>query len=294
MRPIRSFALINAVGDRYDLNGADGIYASDPTGLGLSLSPVMGDVGRGFFAILSDESEPQLPCGFTVTFTDRANAYDQYFALARWLAAAGDALLLAYAPTPETEYLRSVSVTRISKSEKDQVGWLPVGVELRPRTPWYLPTPLDVPVEDQSDKLLRFPWRMDRARYDLTDRSRFSAELPPGGDVPAAIRFVYSGSAVADPELTLTGLLTGTVYGRCVIHTSLAADETLDYFSGYLTGHVRKITATGAVVDLTDALDPANDNYMRLPVAEPASLAFAVNGQPGRATAEVDYFFRTV
>ena len=49
---IRQFALENAAGQRFGLNGERGVWFTAPEGLGYELAPPSGDLGRGFFVTL--------------------------------------------------------------------------------------------------------------------------------------------------------------------------------------------------------------------------------------------------
>ena len=57
-REYRKFYLQNAAGARLDLNGAQGIWATAPTGLGIQLAPAFGSLQQGFFRLLDDSAEP--------------------------------------------------------------------------------------------------------------------------------------------------------------------------------------------------------------------------------------------
>ena len=60
MRRIRKVYLQNAAGDRWGLNGENGVYVSSLAGFGYTLSPTYADLTRGFFLAVSGESEPAL------------------------------------------------------------------------------------------------------------------------------------------------------------------------------------------------------------------------------------------
>ena len=82
MRRIRKVYLQNAAGDRWGLNGENGVYVSSLAGFGYTLSPTYADLTRGFFLAVSGESEPQGTVPFTVYFT--RNAYAVYQSFVDW------------------------------------------------------------------------------------------------------------------------------------------------------------------------------------------------------------------
>ena len=137
MRRIRKVYLQNAAGDRWGLNGENGVYVSSLAGFGYTLSPTYADhLTRGFFLAVSGESEPQGTVPFTVYFT--RNAYAVYQSFVDWLAAAGT-VILCYNPTGDQEYRRDVDVNFLQKGELNEVGWLEVPSSFYVKTPWYKP-----------------------------------------------------------------------------------------------------------------------------------------------------------
>ena len=56
---MRKFYIENGLGSRQSLNGEKGIFLSNPTGLGVNLSPSFADLHKGFFRPISGDSEPQ-------------------------------------------------------------------------------------------------------------------------------------------------------------------------------------------------------------------------------------------
>ena len=291
---IRKFYLQNAAGERIDLNGAEGIWATDPSGLGEELSPVWGNLNGGFFMVLSDEAEPQTPVGLVIKFTRRATAYAQFQSLARWISAAGTDLLLLYAPYGSTVYYRRVRLQYLKKEERNSVGWLECPAAFRPSTPWYLPTSAPASMDVPGQDAMRYDsgFRYGSARYLGSHAATYTAVFQPAGDIPGGVELTFLGEAV-NPVLTLTGLSTGTVYGRCEISRTLQAGDELRYSSSPRDSYCRLIRS-GQVTDLDDDLDPAADPYFRMPLTEACSLALTAQSIDGAAQARVNYYYRTV
>lgn len=292
MRPVRKFWLRNAVGEQIDLNGAEGIWATDPTGLGVQLNPSWGNLTSGFFTVLEDQYEPQQPVGLTLKLTRRGRVYDDYHALAGWLAAAGDGLLLLYQPPGGSVYWRSVSLQYLKKGETDRLGWLSCPLSLLPRTPWYLPSEAGADVAEQSADVMRYGWRCGEARYAASHAASYAAVLQPGGDMPGVIRIRFAGTAVS-PVITLTGLATGTLYGRLIIDAELQTGDVLEYSSAVQDSYVR-ILRGGSVIELDNALDPTEEPFFRLPLSEPCTLQISGASIDGSARVSVSYLYRTV
>ena len=290
---IRKFYLQDAAGERIDLNGAAGIYATDPTGLGEELAPNYGDLNSGFFMVLSDEAEPQTSVGLTINFTRRATAYEQYSELARWISAAGDGLLLLYAPHGATIYYRRVRLQYLKKTERNGVGWLECPAAFKPITPWYLPTSAPASMGSLAADAMRYDqFRYDQARYVGSHAPTYAAQLQPAGDIPGGLEIRFSGTA-DNPVLTLSGLATGKVYGVCAIGQSLVAGDVLEYSSSPRDSYCRVIRG-GSVVPLDGYLDPSTDPFIRMPLTEPCLLQLTGTSISGSAEVRVNYFFRTV
>ncbi len=177
---IRKFYLQDAAGVRLDLNGADGIWAVDPSGLGVELSPVYGDLGWGFFTELDARTRPMRRPGLRIVFTRRETNYAQYREFARFVATAGTGLLLVYEPYAGAVFYRQVRLRALTKGERNRVGWLEIPMEVNALTPWFLP--YDVRFELSS---LEGALRYDVGRFDSggvftnTQAGEFGAAVQP-------------------------------------------------------------------------------------------------------------------
>ena len=288
----RKFYLQNAAGERIDLNGADAIWATDPVGLGVELSPVTGDLSHGFFKPLQASTRVQGKPGLTLTFSDRNRNYEQYRELMRWIAAAGDGLLLIYRPSGSDEFLRRVLLRTVRKKEKNKVGWLETPLELVTLTPWFLPYDVRFELAAESENTARYSYRLGSARYAASHAPSFAATLQPSGDEPASIQLSFTGT-IQNPLITLTGLVSGTVYGRCAVSDTIASGETLEYSSRPSDCFCRVIRS-GSPVALDDKINPSADPWLRLPLTEPCSLQMSGLTVSGSASVAVNYYYSTV
>ena len=291
-REYRKLFLQNAAGDRIDLNGAQGIYAADLTGLGVTLAPVYGNLQRGFFTVLDDRSKPQTAAGMTLIFTRRDQAYQDYQELTRWIAAAGDGLRLVYRPWGSTDYYRRVVLSYVRKTEKTNVGWLRCPTEWKPLTPWYLPTAVQISMTPETAATMRYAFRYGTARYAASHAPAYAATLQPSGDQAAGIRLTFAGEAIR-PVLTLTGLETGTVHGRVVLDVELETGDELQFSSVPGDAYWRLISA-GETTELDDILDPGEDPFPMLPLSEPCTLQLTGQTIDGSAAVSLAYYFDTV
>ncbi len=293
MRSIRKIGFRNAAGERYGLNGEKGVYATGLSGLGFSLAPSFGDLGRGFFIPVSDESEPQSSVPFTMVFTQ--SPYHAYKRFADWLAAAGT-LTIVYNPTGTQEYYRDVSVNFLQKGELTEVGWLEIPCSLFCNTPWYLPTPTGMTLEASgADESKRYDYEYtDDFRYGSDSSAALSGTIVGAGHIPGALELSYHG-AVTNPKIRLVGEVTGKTYGICSIAAVLESTDTLTVSTRYENSYVRKISATGEVTDLLDALDLTLTPFFHIPVDEPCTVSVESDATlAGYANLMIFYYYRSV
>ncbi len=289
---IRKLWLQNAAGERIDLNGAEGVYATDLAGFGAQASDSYGDLGRGFFANV-DSRRAQAVLGFEITFTRRSTAYEQYLSLSQWIAAAGAGLLLLYKPPGMSTYYRRVELSRITKTEKNRVGWLEAPVEFKPLTPWYLPAATAAAAGEIPEDALRYGLsRYGGGRYLGSHAPAWGARIDPMGDEPASFAVTFRGAAEG-LAISLTGLSTGTLYGRCEIDYDTQAGDVLEYSSAPRDSYCR-LHRGSSVIDLEGTLDLAGEPYIRMPVSESCLLQLSAAEMSGAAEIRTSYYFSTV
>lgn len=289
----RKFYLSSASGERYGLNGERGVWLTDPSGLGIVLSPGFANARNGFFAVVLTDEVPQGAVYGTLVFTG-GSPYDDYQAFVNWALAAGDGLSLVYAPTPTAEFYRGVTLSSLSKSEIRRPGWLSCELTLLGGTPWYKPTQLRIDLTPDSATGMRYPWRYaPETVYPVDVNGSMRALLNAGGHIPSALVMTYTGAAL-NPTLRLVGAITGTDYGRLALTAKLAAGDRLEYSSRYLNTYIRRVAADGSVEDLIDYVDLAYEPWLRLPLTEPATFYMTAEGPslPGDAKVKIfDYYW---
>lgn len=293
MSNIRKLSLQNAAGERFRLDGTDGVFASNLAGFGFSLNPELTDLSRGFFKDIGSEFEPQQQIPFTVTFT--RNAYQVYRRFVDWLASAAS-LKLVYQPYGDIEFFRDVTLSYIQKGELNVVRWLEAPCSVLCLTPWYLPSPTVLSLDNgNAETIKRYPYTYtEDLRYGSDNMAALSGTIFPSGHIPGALDISYSGGIV-NPRIRLTGNVSGRTYGVCAIATSFEASDTLRFSSRYEKSFVSKISADGSEVDLLDHLDLTIEPFFHIPVDEPCTLSIDSDSPiPGTATVQVYYYFRSV
>lgn len=293
MRNIRKLWFQNAAGIRWSLNGERGVYASNLSGFGLTLSPNYADLSRGFFVPVSDESEPQNTVSFTMAFT--RNPYETYQDFINWLTAA-DTVALVYAPTGRQEYCRDVTINFLQKGELTQVGWLEIPCSFLCNTPWYLPTPTSLSLENGgTNESKRYDYYYaDELRYGNDSSAALSGTIAGAGHVPGSLELTYYG-AITNPKIRLLGNITGKTYGICSVAVTLAPSDTLKVSTRYENAFVKRISAAGVETDLLDVLDLSTTPFFHIPVNEPCTISVeADTAFSGYADLLIYYYYRSV
>lgn len=290
---MRKFYFSNASGERWPLQGEKGVYLSEPSGLGVQLSPSYADLQHGFFVTVDTNVEPQGAPRATLVFT--RPAYPTYRQLINWLASAGE-LELIYCPYGTEEFHRRVDVQAVTKSELNKNGFLSCELSLLALSPWYKAAATRFDLESQeTDRTMRYNITYtDDLIYGVDATSALSGTISPEGHIPAALSVTFYGGAVS-PVISLIGNLTGKLYGACRIADTIAAGETLLFSSDYADSFVRKLTAEGVAVDLLDKIDLNGEPFPRLPLTEPCTLSIAADAAiSGAADVLVYYYYRSI
>lgn len=289
----RKFYLSSAAGERFGLNGERSVWLTEPGGLGLELSPGFANARNGFFAVVVTDDVPQGAVYGTLIFTG-TSPYDDYQAFLNWALAAGEGLMLVYAPTPATEYYRKVALTSLAKGEIEAPGWLHCELTLQGGTPWYKPTQLRADLTPEDGNTMRYPFRYTPGLIYPTDSlGNMRAEVRAAGHIPSALTLEYTG-AVINPVLRLVGIHSGLSYGQLSLEVTLEEGERLQYSSRYLDTYVQRIKADGRVEDLMGSVDLAHEPWLRAPLSEPATFLMTAVGSSLPGTAELrvyDYYW---
>ena len=182
MRRMRLFWLENGSGERKPLNGEEGIFLENPTGLGLESGDAYAGTGDGFFVRTKTAADKQLPIGGDLIFL-KPRPYALYTAFMDWVLRSQE-LTLVYQPATQ-DYRRRVTLSAADKGEKARTGVLTVPVKLLPLTPWYTQK-----VETYTLGIEEDGFRVwdddedDEGGADDRDESDPEEEEPGGGEEP--------------------------------------------------------------------------------------------------------------
>ena len=290
---MRKFYLQNQDGDRWKLQGEKGAYLTDPTGLGITMSQTYADLQKGFFRAVSSDNEPQSNINCTITFI--RPAYRNFRSFVNWFSAA-TALQLIYIPYGTEEYHRHVDITSFMKSELDENQFLSCELAMVARSPWFKATATHFELATQTeDKSMRYTMTYNtKLLYGEDATSALTGTIPNAGHVPASVFIVFRGGG-ASPVISLTGQLTGKLYGACRIDDTVAASETLYFSTDYLDSYCYKVSAAGEQTDLLSKIDLSGEPFFRVPLTEPCTLSISANSAiSGSADVTVNYYFRSV
>ena len=287
---MRKFYFQNEKGERKSLNSPNGIMVKNPAGLGFTMKINQADSEDGFFSV-TYRKQASKSIAFDLLFM---NGYKDYKALVTWINSA-ESLYLVYIPYGAEEYMCSVSVSYMTKTELSSGGVLGVPVSLAVLTPWYSPVAYRVSMQEQSSHAMKFPFRYNSSLiYGANIAGRYAVEIQPNGHIPASISVRHSGQLV-NPIIQLVGISSGKTYGKCEIETTITEGQTLEFSSFVTDTHLRVVNVDGTVTDLTDSINPAEDPFIRVPLNEPCRLSISSESDiSGTVEVSVYYFYRSV
>ena len=289
---MRKFYIENGLGVRQALNGESGIFLSNPTGLGLSLSPTFADLHKGFFRAVSGESEPQSTIAGDLVFIG-ANAYEDYRNFVDWCS--GQELFLVYKPYGTTEFYRGIMLNYLTKTELTDTRWLSVPISLACTTPWYRAAPSRMAMSSETGSVLRYPFQYTAdLSYSSSNAGSMAADISAAGHIPAAFVFTYTGHII-NPKLILQGVDSGKVYGTCSLNVTTESGDTLEISTKYGQSYVTITNSAGRVTDAVQYLDLAYEPFPRIPIEENCTLFLSADEAiEGSASIRVYYYYRSV
>lgn len=290
---MRRFYLQNQNGVRLDLNGANGLWFTDPYGLGIESEDDFAASSLGFFLCTSEGEQQARPGGVLKINDDEP--YRRYRELMTWMLQAS-ALYLIYTPDGFSSFLRRVKVDAVTKTEKTMHRWLEVPICFAALTPWYQPTTATLNLIPTGDNVLAWDvgaW--DVSTWGAEELPGASVRISPRGQIPASFRLEVRG-AIVSPTISLIGESSGITYGRCAINASFDSGEGFTLDTTEDAAGVWKIHADGSVTSLLNALDLAYDPFPRIPISEKCILK--IESEVGAAeissSVVVYQYYRTV
>lgn len=222
-------------------------------------------------------------------------AYQKYKDFADWCIRA-KSLFLVYKPF-SAEYFRRVELSYLTKTEITSGTWMEVPTAFVCLTPWYLPSPLTLNFEDEGGgTVMQYEYTYDDDLvYGATGAGAYAVQITAQGHDPAALIIRYDG-LIVNPVLTLTGVASGTLYGKCTISAEFAAGDALILCTEREDAYARKIAADGTVTDLLDKVDIGSEAepFFTVPLTEPCILQLNSSAMSGKISAKAFFYYRTV
>ena len=290
---MRKFYIENEIGSRLPLNGEQGIFLSNPAGLGMTMASDFADIHYGFFRDVSGNSEPQSTVTGDLVFIGD-NAYADYRSFVDWCNGS-EALHLIYMPYGTTEFYRDIHITYLTKTELTDTRWLTVPASFACLSPWYRAAPTSMSMSTESGYVLKYPYSYSKDLiYSSSSAGSMAADIPAGGHIPAAFELTYKG-AIVNPKISLVGSSSNITYGICALNATLSDNETFTVSTFYGKCRVEITDASGNTTDALNDVDLAYEPFPRIPVNEDCVLLMSADSDiGGRATVRVYYYYRSV
>ena len=290
---MRKFYIENEIGSRLPLNGEEGIFLSNPAGLGMTMPADFADIHYGFFREVSKNTEPQSTVTCDLVFIGE-NAYADYRSFVDWCNGSVS-LHLIYKPYGTTEFYRDVYISYLTKTELTDTRWLSVPASLACLSPWYRAAPTSMSMSTESGSVLKYPYSYHADLiYSSSSAGSMAADIPAGGHIPAAFELTYKG-AIINPKISLVGSSSNITYGVCALNATLSDNESFTVSTFYGKCKVEITDAGGKTSDALNNVDLAYEPFPRVPVNEDCVLLMSADSDiAGRATVKVYYYFRSV
>lgn len=291
---MRKFWIEREDGERWPLNNERGVWLSNPSGLGARPAPKFSAQGYGFYALTKNDDDPQGSVPFDLVFKG-AEPYEIYREFCDWLLGYDGQLWLIYRPYGTVEHRRSVTLEYLQKTEMAGPTYLRCPSALLALTPWTREQ------TGQSSAVIELPEMTTQYDYCYEDGLRWPGNasdalevaVAPAGHIPTAVTIVYTG-VMENPVITASGRFSG-VLGACRIQASFEAGESLEWSSRHDGAYVRKVTASGEVVDLSYAIDLTAEPFPRLPVGEDCTVRLAADNElVNEMSWTIHRYYRTV
>ena len=138
----RLFAIENDAGEKWDLNGNQGIFLYSPSGLGIKDELITSDLGYGFFRDLNNKKVPSEPIVGDLLFLP-GNPYKIYRDFLSFVFNSKK-LKILYRPYGTDTYYIDGRFEYLEKEELDKSGTLIVPFNFKPFTLWYRQKTLDL------------------------------------------------------------------------------------------------------------------------------------------------------
>ena len=290
---MRKFYIENEIGSRLPLNGEEGIFLSNPAGLGMTMPSDFADIHYGFFREVSKNTEPQSTVTCDLVFIGE-NAYADYRSFVDWCNGSVS-LHLIYKPYGTTEFYRDVYISYLTKTELTDTRWLSIPASLACLSPWYRAAPTSMSMSTESGSVLKYPYSYHADLiYSSSSAGSMAADIPAGGHIPAAFELTYKG-AIINPKISLVGSSSNITYGVCALNATLSDNESFTVSTFYGKCRVEITDAGGRTSDALNNVDLAYEPFPRVPVNEDCVLLMSADSDiAGRATVKVYYYFRSV
>lgn len=126
---MRKFYIENEIGSRLPLNGEEGIFLSNPAGLGMTMPSDFADIHNGFFREISKDSEPQSTVTGDLVFIGD-NAYADYRSFVDWCSGSESGYVLKYPYSYTSDLIYSSSSAGSMAADIPAGGHIPAAFEL--------------------------------------------------------------------------------------------------------------------------------------------------------------------
>ncbi|MCQ2113350.1 MAG: hypothetical protein MJY95_08435 [Bacteroidaceae bacterium] len=245
-------------GTRYSLNGENGLWFLNPSGMGASMQSTYATITDGFFSSTDMKSKQGSIAG---DFAWTESGYSGYKTMVDAIFTA-DNLRIGYNPDG-VEYFADCQINYITKGESYGAKILKAPVSFILLTPWY--------IEEQ-----------------LTGAGTVSVSA--GGQIASAVKVVSTGTSLVNPYISMSA--NGEEFARCEISMNLSTSNSLEYSNFYDDSHIIGVI-NGVRTNLIENLTARHNIYSHKFGAYTVNLSDS-NGASPAISVTVRRYWRTV
>lgn len=273
MSNVRKFWILNESGETKSLNAEDGIFLTEPSGLGITYSNTYYTKTLGFYG-RSKTAEQQGTVSGTLIFfrnnEDSPSPYVTYRQLIDFLERSKK-LYLKYCPADVNDkyYIAPIYIQSIEKGEMDHTfEMLSCPISMTRMTMWYTKTAetaFDSPSIYEGYKIGTSVIGSVPLGYD--NNGGYSAEVVNDGQIDGGVIVKFSGTGTYF-SLKCIGKDTDKLYGICDFYVNMLQGDSFEFSSCPGNKYLKWTTGDGKEHSLLDYVDVTTNPFFQIPYTE--------------------------
>lgn len=286
---VREFKILNEKGQSFSLMDIENYcLLTEPTGLGYTYSTEYEQLGNTFVENIKKLEQGKINAVANFLYYDNYKNFIDFIEMS-------ESLVLAYKipfKDKQEEYLRSVNIQTIDKSEKQTDGTIRENIIIECKSLWYKENIFIYDTTSQEGEIRwDFPWDSRFVSYDVRKLQYINK-----GHVDAPILLEISGE-IENPKIEL--YVEGELVQTVEFTVQIAEYEKLLYGTKEEEFYVKRQNTDGTLEDLymyddNSVLDFANDNVVRLPKNRSCEIKLSADNDITDAQIKILEYYKAI